>query len=89
MKRKAGYVLLITVLLLVFFSGLPEPGLAQYPPPDNLPRYEIDVQLNTQTYFLAGKVAVTYYNTSDLPLSEMLFQLVPNALARKDPKVDE
>ncbi|MEW6379708.1 MAG: M1 family aminopeptidase [bacterium] len=88
MKQKAGYVLLITALLLIFFSGLPEPEFAQYPPPDNLPRYEIDVQLNTQTYFLAGKVTVTCYNTSDLPLSEMLFQLVPNTLARKDPKVD-
>ncbi|MEW5802675.1 MAG: M1 family aminopeptidase [bacterium] len=94
MKRKASRNLFI-MLVLVIFSSQVNPGFAQDPSIRNLPssgdlpHYDIHVQLNNQSYTLTGKVKVTCPNTSDIPLEEVLFQLAPNTLAKKDPRVEE
>lgn len=103
LKRKTSHIpfIISLVLLFIILGGLVKPGFARYPStdglpppdnlpsPDNLPYYDINVQLNNQSYILAGKVKVTCPNTSALPLHEILFQLSPNTFTKKDPRVEE
>jgi len=83
----ANFIILGSILFIL--STFSIPAFSQYPPPDNLPLYDLSIRLDNQCYMLFGKAKITYYNSSDDSLNEILLQLPANTLIHKDPRVNE
>jgi len=83
----ANFITLGSILFIL--STFPITAFSQYPPSKNLPLYDLTIRLDNQCYMLFGKAKITYYNSSDDPLTEILLQLPTNTLIHKDPRVNE
>ena len=77
------------VLLAILLSG-PGPVAraaapeAQFPDVPNVASYTIDVSLDAEARLLTGREVVTYVNTSDRPIPNLVFHFYLNAFSSPD-----
>lgn len=73
-------------ILFLFLFGYTQGMWAQELPKDH---YQIKVEIDTKDYIITGYEIITYFNKSDIPLSNIWLNLPPNQLRKRDSSIPE